>query len=279
MQIERDDFATYIGKTGRRNIMRERATKRLVIAGVLAGIIILLTVFASIPMPVSGGHGYIHLGDAAVLVAAYVLGGGWAALCAGVASALSDVLLGWSVYAPASFLIKGCVAFLAGSILSRSQKKGRSFIVYPAALIVPFGYYLYETMLYDISIAILNLPLNTLQSLVGAALAQGLVIAMTKRGVLNSLFQRASVERVRMLRDPKNGPDVVLVASDERLVMRAADILSVQGITARVLLCDHTAKRILTELVPGNTVLIRHDEQMSAEDYARQAVEAYRHDL
>jgi len=43
-------------------------------------------------------------------------------------------------------------------------------------------------MLYDVSIAILNLPLNTLQCLVGATLAQGLVITMTKRGVLNSHF-------------------------------------------------------------------------------------------
>ncbi len=57
------------------------SAKRLTTAGVLAAAIVLLTALVSIPMP--GGLGYINLGDAGVLLAGALLGGGWGALCAG----------------------------------------------------------------------------------------------------------------------------------------------------------------------------------------------------
>ena len=69
--------------------------RKLTMAGVLAASIVLLTTLVSIPMP--GGFGYINLGDVGVLLAGMLLGGGWGALCAGAASALSDVLLGYPV--------------------------------------------------------------------------------------------------------------------------------------------------------------------------------------
>ena len=89
-----------------------QSIRRLTTAGVLAAAIVLLTTLVSLPMP--GGLGYINLGDVGVLLAGMLLGGGWGALCAGAASALADVLLGYTVYAPATFIIKGLVALVAG---------------------------------------------------------------------------------------------------------------------------------------------------------------------
>ncbi len=250
--------------------------RRLAAAGVLAAAIMLLTMFASIPLP--GGHGYINMGDAGVLLSAYVLGGGWGFLCAGVASALSDVLLGWSVYAPASFLIKGCVAMLAGFCFSRCRAKGRSFFVYPAALIVPVGYGLYETALYGLAAAIVNFPLNLVQCLVGAAVAQGLIAALSKRHGLSSFMCHAPEERARLVREPRGGGDVALLAGDETLALHAADILSVQGITARVLVSDDSG-RSLSELMPKDMLLLRHNGRETADELAARAMEAMRHDL
>ena len=51
--------------------------RKLTMAGVLAASIVLLTTLVSIPMP--GGLGYINLGDAGVLLAGVLLGGGWGA--------------------------------------------------------------------------------------------------------------------------------------------------------------------------------------------------------
>lgn len=254
--------------------MQDRAIRRLAAAGVLAAAIMLLTMFVSIPMP--GGHGYINLGDAGVLLAAYALGGGWGFLCAGLASALSDVLLGWSVYAPATFLIKGCVALLAGACFSRCRKKGRSFFVYPAALIVPVGYFVYESILYGRMAAAVNVPLNLVQCLAGAGVAQGLIAALSKRRGLSAFLHHAPEERARLVRDPRGGGEVALIAADEPLALHAADILSVQGVTARVLIVDAQARQPLSELLPAGVPAVWRREGASAEDFAKQALEAWK---
>jgi uncharacterized membrane protein len=137
-----------------------QSIRRLTTAGVLAAAIILLTALVSIPMP--GGLGYINLGDAGVLLAGVLLGGGWGALCAGVASAISDVLLGWGVYAPATFIIKGLVALLAGLLFRAAAKKNFRYVfLFVAALIVQLGYFLFETLLFGSEAALPYVVFNT----------------------------------------------------------------------------------------------------------------------
>ncbi|MDP3447293.1 MAG: ECF transporter S component [Eubacteriales bacterium] len=214
-----------------------KSVRRLTTAGVLAASIVLLTTLVSIPMP--SGFGYINLGDVGVLLAGMLLGGGWGALCAGAASALSDVLLGWGVYAPATFLIKGAVALVAGLLFAKTEKKIRYAALFLAALIVPLGYFLYETVLYTFAGAIVNVALNTVQGMTGAVVATILGVMLLK----TNLFARenaASPACAETLREPKNGPDVVLLAdrAQEELIMKAGDMLSVQGIMARIVAID-----------------------------------------
>ncbi len=211
--------------------------RRLTTAGVLAAAIVLLTTLVSIPMP--GGLGYINLGDVGVLLAGMLLGGGWGALCAGAASALSDVLLGYSVYAPATFLIKGAVALIAGVLFVRTQKRIRYAALYLAALAVPAGYFLYETLLYGAASAIPNILFNTLQCMTGAVVATLLGVMLLK----TKLFARQSAamsDCAEILREPKNGPEVVLLAGRDKaeLICKAGDMLSVQGIMARIVAVD-----------------------------------------
>jgi uncharacterized membrane protein len=214
-----------------------QSIRKLTTAGVLAASIVLLTTLVSIPIP--GGVGYINLGDMGVLLAGMLLGGGWGALCAGAASALSDVLLGYTIYAPATFVIKGLVALIAGLLFVKTEKKIRFVALYLAALIVPVGYFFYELLLYGAASAIPNILFNTLQCLVGAVIATivGVMLLKTK------LLSRESVATpicAEILREPKNGPDVVLLAprSEADLIKRAGDMLSVQGIMARIVVID-----------------------------------------
>jgi hypothetical protein len=74
-----------------------------------------------------------------------------------VASRFRDILLGWGVYAPATFLSKGAVAFAAGSLFAKTEKGIRYAFFYLAALIVPLGYFLYETLLYGTAAAVPNI--------------------------------------------------------------------------------------------------------------------------
>ena len=104
------------------------------------------------------------------ILAAMLLPAGYAALCAGVGSMLAD-LIGFPVYAPITFLVKGLTA-LAFALLWRQNGKRRYF-AFLSILIVPVGYFLFELVLFR-NYAWVDLPLNLLQATTGAGLALAL---------------------------------------------------------------------------------------------------------
>lgn len=144
--------------------MNDRKIRILATAGILSAAIFLLTAFIRIPIPA----GYLHLGDAGVFLAAMLLPAGIAALSAGVGSALAD-LIGFPVYAPVTFLIKALTA-LTFSLLWRKLPGRLRYLAFLAVLIIPFGYFFFELVLYR-NFAWADLPLNLLQSAIGAGLA------------------------------------------------------------------------------------------------------------
>ena len=144
----------------------DKKTKRLALAGQLCGATLLLTLL-SIPLP--SGYGYVNLGDAGVYLCALLLPGGLGALAAGVGAALADLILGWAVYAPVTLLIKGLTALLAGLALRRAKKAGLPLSLL-CCLLVPLGYFLYETILLTAPVAAVNVLPNALQAAIGAAL-------------------------------------------------------------------------------------------------------------
>ena len=144
----------------------DKKTKRLALAGQLCGATLLLTLL-SIPLP--SGYGYVNLGDAGVYLCALLLPGGLGALAAGVGAALADLILGWAMYAPVTLLIKGLTALLAGLALRRAKKAGLPLSLL-CCLLVPLGYFLYETILLTAPVAAVNVLPNALQAAIGAAL-------------------------------------------------------------------------------------------------------------
>ena len=144
----------------------DKKTKRLALAGQLCGATLLLTLL-SIPLP--SGYGYVNLGDAGVFLCACLLPGGLGALAAGVGAALADLILGWAMYAPVTLLIKGLTALLAGLALRRAKKAGLPLSLL-CCLLVPLGYFLYETILLTAPVAAVNVLPNALQAAIGAVL-------------------------------------------------------------------------------------------------------------
>ena len=156
--------------------MKDNTIQKLVKAGLLAAMIFLLTAGMSIRIP--GGTGYINLGDAGVLTAAALLGGWWGAACAGIGSALADLFLVVGVYAPATLVIKGGMALLAAFLLKKMPKKLSIVALLLSALLVPVGYFVYESLLYGVPSAWVNVGFNTMQCIVGALVAQVLIAAI-----------------------------------------------------------------------------------------------------
>ena len=143
--------------------MDDRRIRILVASGILAAVIFVLTAFLRIPIPA----GYIHLGDTGVFFAAMLLPPGVAAVCAGLGSALAD-LIGFPAYVPVTFAVKGLTA-LVFALMWRRKDRLR-YLAFLAVLVSPVGYFLFELILYR-NLAWVDLPLNLLQSVVGAGLA------------------------------------------------------------------------------------------------------------
>lgn len=153
--------------------------KRLAVHGIFTALIGVLTLFASVPLPVGSGGAYLNAGDAAIYASAYVLGPVGGMITAAVGSALADVLHGAVVYAPATLVIKGLMGFLAGLIF----KKSRYLAPPVSGLVMPAGYFLFEIILYGVETALFGLWTNAIQYAFGAAAGILIVLALSRTGI------------------------------------------------------------------------------------------------
>ena len=148
--------------------------KKLVTAALFAALACAATMAVRIPTPGTGG--YIHPGDAVVILCGVILGPGWGFLAAGIGSAMADLLGAYFLYVPITFVIKGAVAFTAGSIYHRIGKTSKSR--YTAVvlggvgdiILVAGGYFLCEVMLYGAAAAAASVPANLIQGVSGLIL-------------------------------------------------------------------------------------------------------------
>lgn len=162
--------------------MKSEVIRRIVTAAMLAALTFAATAFFRIPSPLNG---YLNLGDGVVLLAGWLLPPAYGFLAAGIGSALADLSAGYLVYAPATFVIKGCMALLAGCLF-RWRCRTRNDLAAPlisgtvAEIIMILGYFVFEGFLYGFIPSLVNIPANAVQGIAG------LVIATVAIRVLNN---------------------------------------------------------------------------------------------
>ncbi|MBE5792251.1 MAG: ECF transporter S component [Clostridiales bacterium] len=159
---------------------------KIVLSGLFAAVIFVLTAFVPIPL----GHGYANAGDVFVVLSGVMLGP-WAGLAAsGVGSALADLYLGYSVYAPATFIIKGLMAVCAFFVHKAvTNKHIKTVIVYLVCeIIMVLGYFLFETLFFGIGIAIADVLGNLLQAAFSAGAGIALTTVLMKTRVMDHLL-------------------------------------------------------------------------------------------
>ena len=175
-----------------------RDLRRMVMAALFAAFACVATMSIRIPTPGTGG--YIHPGDAIVILAGVILGPGLGFLAAGIGSAMADLLGGYFIYVPITFVIKGMVAFVAGMLYQRIGRTTKS--CYMAVMLggvgdivlVALGYFLCETMMYGGAAALASVPANVIQG------AGGLLIGMVLYPMLISVpdIRQVAHERTHM---------------------------------------------------------------------------------
>lgn len=145
--------------------------KKTVMAALFAAFACVATMSIRIPTPGTGG--YIHPGDAVVILAGVILGPGYGLLAAGIGSALADLIGGYFFYVPITFVIKGAVAFTAGMLyqkLGRTPKSRIAAVVLGGVgdiILVAGGYFLCECLLYGPAASAASVPANLIQGVSG----------------------------------------------------------------------------------------------------------------
>lgn len=149
------------------------ATKDIVETSLLVSLVFIATRFINIRLPIASNGGLVHLGNTMLFISAIVFGKKKGACAGAFGMALFDLLSEWVIWAPFTFIIRGGMGYIIGSISWSKSKRGNSVITNIIAIIVSgvwmvIGYYITECILYGNYIQpIGSIPGNITQIVIG----------------------------------------------------------------------------------------------------------------
>ena len=144
-------------------------TFRYVMAALFAALTCVATYFIHIPVPML--NGYANLGDAVILLSAFLFPSMPTLIASGVGAAVADAISGYGIYIPATFLIKAGVFAIAMLIGKRGGWR-RVLAAVAAELFMVLGYLVFEMWIVDMGAgAVASIPGNHVQAGVSAGVA------------------------------------------------------------------------------------------------------------
>jgi uncharacterized membrane protein len=156
---------------------------RVASLAILTALTAVFTYMVRIPIARTGG--YLNLGDVIIYFTAFTFGPVSALIAGGLGTAITDLISGYSQWAPISLLAHGLQGLVAGLIASIAWKDGRKafnpfWLVAAVAgtIVMAGGYLIAQTLMLGIGAALFELPWNLLQNLIGVAGAIPLTIAV-----------------------------------------------------------------------------------------------------
>jgi len=165
------------------NSSSQKTALRIALVAVLTAVVVVFTLIVRVPTPLKG---YISLCDVVIYFAAYLFGPWAAALAGGLGTGLADLIGGYAQWAPLSFIIHGAqgllVALIALAPVSGGVRGDASIIKLVlggllGVIVMAGGYYIAGGILYGFEPALVEVPLNLLQSGVGMVL--GILVSKT----------------------------------------------------------------------------------------------------
>lgn len=148
--------------------------KKIVMTALFAALACVATMSIRIPTP--GTSGYIHPGDAIVILAGVILGPVYGMFAGGIGSALSDLIGGYFIYVPITLVIKGLVALVSGLIYQKMYHSAKSRYIavilggITDIIFVAGGYFICEFFIYG-SGAAASIPANIIQGIGGLVIS------------------------------------------------------------------------------------------------------------
>ncbi len=156
--------------------MKKNFVKYLPFCGVFAALTMILTMI-NITLPISTKGCLVHLGVVMVLVSAYLLPASWAGVSVGLGMGLYDLLGGWVLWAPFTFIIRFVQTFIIAKLFFAEDSSTfvKTLAVILEIAVAVAGYYIAEVILYgNWIVPLASMPAEFVLNLVGIIV--GLII-------------------------------------------------------------------------------------------------------
>ena len=165
--------------------------KKLAFLGVFTCLVFLATYLLKIPHAV----GYTNLGDTIIFACAMLFNPLFSFIAGGLGSSIADLVSGYAIYAGPTFLIKGLEGLLA-SCIARTLAKTKFnkhfsiiFSVIVGGIIMVAGYFLTNTLLYDLSAGTAGLLNDLIQMGINSVLGYIITVFLSKSKALKDFTE------------------------------------------------------------------------------------------
>ena len=168
------------------------ASKETIVSMIMTAIFIaityIFTAFVNIRLPFGGNGGLIHLGNVPLFIAAIVFGKKTGALAGSFGMASFDLLSGWTLWAPFTFIIVGLMGYVTGAITEKHHGFRWNLLAMGCAMVIKVvGYYIAEGIIYGNWVApVFSIPGNLIQ--VGTAMIIVLLCVEQLRNLARKIF-------------------------------------------------------------------------------------------
>lgn len=168
--------------------MRNEQIKGMVKTALFAAIVFILTYTFKIPVSITGG--YTHLGDCAIFLGVVLLGRKKGTIAAACGAALADFLGGYAVWVVPTFLIKGIMAFVMGTVtetLLPDKKVNWLIGACTGGALQIIGYTAVKVAMLGLEPALLTIPGISFQTVFGIIAAAVIITGLNRTKSLQLL--------------------------------------------------------------------------------------------
>lgn len=163
-------------KTATATSRSSMSVKDLAITAVCIVLVYVFTAVVNIKLPIAAAGGLIHLGNVPLFIAAILFGKRTGMIAGGIGMGLFDLLSGWTLWAPFTLVIVGCMGLVVGAVTENKKSFPRYILAMVLACVIKIvGYYIAEGFIYGNWIApVSSIPGNLVQ--IGVAAVITLII-------------------------------------------------------------------------------------------------------
>ena len=165
------------------------SVKELAITAVCIVLVYVFTAVVNVKLPIAAAGGLIHLGNVPLFIAAILFGKRTGMIAGGIGMGLFDLLSGWTLWAPFTLVIVGCMGLVVGAVTENKKSFPRYILAMVLACVIKIvGYYIAEGFIYGNWIApVSSIPGNLVQAAMGLVIGLLLFFLLKRSKALDKL--------------------------------------------------------------------------------------------